>query len=191
MASHARPNMPGKYQQGYYKLHNVDKYLGDPTAIVFRSSYERRFCAYCDLNPKIKKWGSEISTIPYIDPEGKERRYHVDFYIEVEDMSTADHCKRMLVEVKPLNETKLPTKPKSLTLKVLRNYEYALKMYQKNLCKWNAAKQYATEKGMQFVILTEKHLNQIKWLNKVVDADGLLCFTVGCKQCVQDSIDFV
>lgn len=162
MASHARPNKPDKYQQGYYKLQNKDKYLGNPDEIIFRSSYEKRFCIYCDLNPRIKNWGSEIATIPYTDPLGKIRQYHIDFYIEVEDYNSKDFKKRMLVEVKPLAQTKHPKKPGSLTQKAVENYRYALETYQKDLCKWTAARQHATDHGMDFIIVTEKQLNMIK-----------------------------
>lgn len=157
----SRPNMPGKYQQGYYQLQNPDKYIGNPAEIVFRSSYERRFCFYCDLNPRIKKWGSEVSSVPYQDPEGKVRQYHIDFYMEL-DVGNSDMYKKLLVEVKPLHETAAPQKPGKLTPKQMQNYTYALKMYQKNLCKWTAAKQYAIDRGMEFIIVTEKHLNMIK-----------------------------
>ena len=129
--------------------------------IIFRSSYERRFCFYCDLNPRVKKWGSEISSVPYKDPDGKERQYHVDFYIELET-ANPEMDKKMLIEVKPQHETAPPKKPGKITTKTAENYTYALKAYQKNLCKWSAAKQYATDRGMEFVIVTEKHLNMIK-----------------------------
>jgi len=162
MASAARPNMPGKYYQGYYRLQNPDKYLGNPQEIIFRSSYEKRFCFYADLNPKILKWGSEISTIPYKDPYGKTRRYHIDFYIELANIDNPDYNKRLLIEVKPLHETQIPKKLKKLTPQQMLNYKYALTMYQKNLCKWDAAKKYASSHGMEFLIVTEQHLNSIK-----------------------------
>lgn len=162
MASSARPNKPGKYQQGYYRLQNIDKYLGNPDEIIFRSSYEKRFCIYCDLNPRVKKWGSEIATIPYVDPMGKTRRYHVDFYIELEDYNTKDFLKKMLIEVKPYEQTKPPKRPATLTQKTIESYRYSLELYQKDLCKWTAAKQHATDHGMDFVLVTEKQLNMIK-----------------------------
>jgi hypothetical protein len=39
MASNARPNKPDKYHQGYYKLQNPEKYVGNPNEIIYRSSY--------------------------------------------------------------------------------------------------------------------------------------------------------
>ena len=44
----------GKYQPSYPK-----KYKGDPTNIVYRSLWERKFMVYCDKNENILEWGSE------------------------------------------------------------------------------------------------------------------------------------
>jgi len=162
MASNARPNKPSKYHQGYYKLQNPEKYVGNPNEIIFRSSYEKRFCFYCDLNPKVLKWGSEIITIPYVDPYGKTRRYHLDFYVELPGTNKRGPNKRLLIEIKPQKETHPPQRPNNLTVKVIENYKYALESYQKNLSKWMAAKQYAKDHGLEFIIVTEKHLNMIK-----------------------------
>ena len=162
MANNARPNKPGKYMQGYYSLQNIEKYIGDPTKIAFRSSYEKRFCFYCDLNSRVLKWGSETVTIPYIGPDGREHRYHTDFYMEVEDENNPEMPKKFLVEVKPLAQTKMPEKPGKLTERKIESYKYALLEYHKNIRKWKAAKEYAESRGMQFIIVTEKHLNMIK-----------------------------
>ena len=164
--NNARPNRPKnakgevKYHQGYYQLRNPEKYIGNPNSIVYRSGWERKFCAYCDINPNIVKWGSEVSTVPYIGPDGRSHNYHIDFYLEMPDPSGVN--KKMLVEVKPSNECRPPKAPEKMTAKALESYEYSLKMYQKNLYKWQAAKQYAADRGMQFVIVNEQHLDKIK-----------------------------
>lgn len=167
MANRARPHFPKnakgelRYHQGYYELKNPTKYIGDPSHIVFRSSWERKFCAFCDINPNILKWGSEVATIPYIGPDQKQHMYHIDFYIEMPG-DRPEMNKKILVEVKPSNEIQQPKKPEKATAKALESYEYSLKMYQKNLYKWTAAKQYAQDRGMQFMIVTENHLDKIK-----------------------------
>ena len=150
-----------RYHQGYYVLRNPDKYIGDPSNIMYRSSWERKFCTFCDINPNVIKWGSEVSAIPYIGPDGKQHKYHIDFYIET-PTPNSDVYKKMLVEVKPSNECLPPKKPQKMTAKAMESYEYALKMYQKNLYKWQAAKQYAIDRGMQFVIVNENHLDKIR-----------------------------
>lgn len=149
-----------KYHQGYYKIKNVEKYVGDIVNCVFRSSWEKKFCTWCDLNPNILKWGSEIAVIPYIGPDQQQHRYHIDFYIETEGQNGINE--RTLIEVKPSNELYAPKKPEKLTAKALESYEYSIKAYQKNIYKWSAAKQYAQDRGMKFMIVTENHLSKIK-----------------------------
>lgn len=149
-----------KYHQGHYIIRNPEKYIGDISSCVYRSSWERKFCAYCDVNPNILKWGSEVSTVPYIGPDNRPHKYHIDFYLEMPDPSGVN--KKLLVEVKPSNECRPPKAPEKMTAKAMESYEYSLKMYQKNLYKWQAAKQYAIDRGMQFVIVNENHLDKIK-----------------------------
>ena len=100
-----RKNSP--YQQGYYKLLNPLKYIGDPTKIIFRSSYERRFAIYCDTHERILSWSSEPLEIPYLNPvDGIVKPYNVDFYVKV---NTGDEKpKEYIVEVKPLRQLKQP-----------------------------------------------------------------------------------
>ena len=51
--------------KGKYKPKYRSKYKGDPTKIIYRSLWERRFMVYCDENPNIIKWASEEVIIPY------------------------------------------------------------------------------------------------------------------------------
>ena len=44
----------GKYKPSYPK-----KYKGDPTNIVYRSLWERKFMVYCDKNQNVLEWQSE------------------------------------------------------------------------------------------------------------------------------------
>ena len=54
-----------------FKPKKPKKYKGDITNIICRSSWERRFCNYCDLNENIVEWGSEEFWIPYLSPVDK------------------------------------------------------------------------------------------------------------------------
>jgi hypothetical protein len=157
MGLNMRPTANGKYNQGYYKLINPDKYIGDPSKIVFRSSYEKKFMYWADMNPLVLKWGSEVIAIPYIGPDKRSHRYFIDFYMEVDSGEPA-FPRRVLVEVKPSNELNPPSKPKTITAKSLESYEYASKMYEKNMHKWFAAINYAKDRGMHFNFVTEKNL---------------------------------
>ena len=57
--------------KGKYKPKYRSKYKGDPTKIIYRSLWERRFMVYCDENPNIIKWASEEVIIPYRSPLDK------------------------------------------------------------------------------------------------------------------------
>mgnify|MGYP001255491249 CR=1 FL=1 len=76
--------------QGKFNPQNPQKYRGDRTKIVYRSSYELKFMKWCDLNDNIKEWGSEEIAIPYRSPiDGKIHRYFPDFYIKVNNKKYA------------------------------------------------------------------------------------------------------
>ena len=73
-----------KYHKGRYIPHNKQKYIGDITNIIYRSSWERRFMKYCDTNSSIIEWSSEELYVPYVSPiDNKYHRYYPDFIIKV------------------------------------------------------------------------------------------------------------
>ena len=51
----------GRYIPTYPK-----KYKGDPSNIIYRSLWERKFMVYCDRNEKILEWGSEEFFVPTV-----------------------------------------------------------------------------------------------------------------------------
>lgn len=130
-----------------------EKYEGDPTNIVMRSSWETRFASWCDKNPSVIKWLSEETIIPYRCPtDNRIHRYFVDFKIKVK---TRDNkIKTYLVEVKPLSQTVPPEYPGRQTKKYLTESV----TYIKNQAKWKAANEYCKDRGYEFVIITEKEL---------------------------------
>ena len=148
-----------KYKQGFYKLINPEKYIGDPNNIKFRSSWEYAFCSYLDNNQKIMKWSCEQPVISYTDLRNKLHRYYPDFYYELKT-DDINLMKRVIVEIKPKTELYPPERPKNETAKALENYEYAVSTHIKNKLKWSAAEEYAKKRGMEFAILTEDHLQK-------------------------------
>ena len=89
----------GKYRPSYPK-----KYKGDPTNIIYRSLWERKFMVYCDKNEKILEWGSEEIALPYRSPiDNRIHRYFPDFYVK-EQLSDGS-IKKYLVEIKPKRQT--------------------------------------------------------------------------------------
>jgi hypothetical protein len=140
--------------KGKYNLQNPKKYVGDPTNIRYRSLWERRFMVYCDTNKNIVKWGSEEVVIPYRSPlDGKIHRYFVDFIIE--SKSQTGETKVSLIEIKPKKQCKEPIKPQNPSKKQKSTYIYEAATWSINQEKWNAAKNFAKERGWEFVVLTE------------------------------------
>lgn len=149
-----------KYKQGLYNCTNPDKYIGNPTDIKFRSSWEYAFCKYLDLNEKIIRWAIEQPIIMYKDLQNKTHRYYIDFYYEIMINDDPHNLEKVIVEVKPVSELFPPDQPKNETNKALENYEYSIRTHIKNKLKWEAASEYARKRKMKFVIITEHKLRQ-------------------------------
>ena len=45
--------------KGRYTIKNNDKYLGDPSKVIYRSLWERNAFRWCEGTPRVKKWNSE------------------------------------------------------------------------------------------------------------------------------------
>ena len=147
----------GRIQQGYFKPSNVEKYIGDPNQIIFRSSWEFKFLKWCDSSPSVVKYSSEPIAIPYYSPLDKRGHlYYVDFYVEV--MDNAGKVRKWIIEVKPIKYTKQPVPPKRMTDKQTANYMYAAKQFILNQAKFEAAREFAKTRGIQFGIVTENFL---------------------------------
>ena len=138
----------GKYYPSFPR-----KYKGDPTNIIYRSLWERKFMVYCDKNQNILEWASEEIAIPYRSPiDNRVHRYFPDFYMKVKE--TNGKIKNYVIEVKPAKQTKPPTKPKRQTKGYIREaYEYA-----KNQAKWKMAREFCADRQWEFKVVTEKEL---------------------------------
>ncbi len=156
------PSNKGKTHQGYYKIKNPNKYIGNPVDIVYRSSWEYKFMIYCDLNPGVLKWGSEIFKISYYDYLGHGRTYIPDFYLETIDIHNEGFINKFLIEVKPEKETIEPVIPVNISEKKLKQLEYALAAWQKNKYKWTYAIEWCKNRDMKFWLITEVQLDQFK-----------------------------
>ena len=138
----------GKYYPSYPR-----KYKGDPTNIIYRSLWERKFMVYCDKNDNILEWASEEIAIPYRSPiDNRVHRYFPDFYMKVRERG--GKIRRYVIEVKPAKQTKPPVKPKRQTKGYIREaYEYA-----KNQAKWKMAREFCADRQWEFKVVTEKEL---------------------------------
>ena len=136
-----------------YKPNYPNKYKGDPNNIICRSSWERRFCSWCDLNENIISWGSEEFFISYVSPvDNRVHRYFPDFIIKVKE--SAGQIKTYVIEVKPKRQTQ-PPKPKS---RMTKGFLYEAKTYAVNQAKWKAAVEFCKDRMLEFKIITEDEL---------------------------------
>ena len=130
-----------------------EKYAGDPTCIIMRSSWETKFASWCDKNPAVVKWLSEETVVPYRCPtDNKLHRYFIDFQIQIKQKDKM--LKTYLVEVKPAAQTQPPIFPGKRT----QRYLTESMTFIKNQAKWKAATEYAKDRGWEFKIITEKEL---------------------------------
>lgn len=128
-----------------YVCRNPQKYAGDATRIVARSSWEIMYMQALDNSNLVAKWISEPKTlnISYLDPITKKvKQYWPDFLVQYINGQIE------LVEVKPLKEA-LSENAKSTydKLSLLRN-----------VSKWQAADRFAKSIGGRFRVVTEKDL---------------------------------
>lgn len=150
-----------RYHQGHYVCRHPEKYVGNHNAIIYRSSLEKKFQLYCDLNPDIIYWNSEEIVIPYYDiVDGKNHRYYVDFWIVKVDENGKEN--KYIVEIKPYSKLKRPKLNEDrLDTRYIKSYNLALEEYAKNIQKWKAAVEYAKARNMKFLIITEKDLKKL------------------------------
>jgi hypothetical protein len=141
-----------QFKKGIYRPVNEHKYVGTSLP-TYRSSYELKFFRWCDMNPKVFKWGSESIAIPYQSPvDGRVHHYYPDNIIKIKE---GDKISTYLVEIKPLAQVKPPepSNRKSQKRVIFEQVQWAV-----NTAKWKAAKQWCDNVGFKFQIITEQEL---------------------------------
>lgn len=165
-----------KYHQGVYIPKNKEKCLSKINQ--YRSSWELKFMRWCDNNPLVVKWGSEVLSIPYKNPvknleycvknnlnpsDSKNwglSNYWTDFAILMKD--SENNIKKYIIEIKPFAETQAPKNlNESASLKEKKRFNKQAQTYLVNIAKWKAAEIYCRQNGMEFLIITERTLD--KW----------------------------
>jgi hypothetical protein len=138
---------------GRFSPRNPQKYRGDFTNIVYRSTWECRVMTWLDNNDAIIEWGSEELVIPYKSPvDNRVHRYFPDFYVKVKQKD--DTIRVMILEVKPAKQTKPPEKKKNVT----KQYIQEVVTWGINEAKWKAATEFCLDRGWTFKVLTEHDL---------------------------------
>ena len=139
--------------KGKYRPTRPYKYKGDPTKIIYRSLWERKFMQYCDSTTNVLEWGSEEIALPYRSPiDNKVHRYFPDFYIKVKE--NTGQIKRYIIEIKPKKQTLAPKVQKKKT----KGYVYEVYEYARNQAKWKAAEEFCKDRRWEFKVLTENEL---------------------------------
>lgn len=142
-----------KFYKGLFRPKNPQKYVGDHTNIVYRSSWEARVMDWLDRNPDVLSWNSEEIIVPYVSPvDGRYHRYFPDFLIKVRTKDGASRT--IMLEVKPKRQTKEPTPQKRIT----KRYITEVTTWGVNQAKWKAANEYCMDRGWEFKLITEDHL---------------------------------
>ena len=151
-----KPTKNARTKQGYFPVKESVKYMGAVKKVIYRSSWEQRFCTWCERSPQVKKWASESVAIKYQCPiENKIKNYYPDFLVRLSNGQT------WLVEVKPAQEYKKPPeKPKRKTKKAMKTYEYLMKHFLVNQSKFKSAIAYCKSQGWTFFVADENWFKQ-------------------------------
>lgn len=127
--------------------------MGDPTNIIYRSSWECRVMDWLDKNKDVVAWASEEIQIPYVSPvDSRWHRYFPDFLVRIK---TKDgKLRTMILEIKPAKQARPPEVKKRVT----KQYINEVATWGVNQAKWKAAQEYCLDRGWEFRVLTEDHL---------------------------------
>lgn len=145
-----KPTSKSGFAQGYFPLNECKKYLGEGP-IIYRSSWEKKFCLYCESNPAILNWWSEPIAIKYFNPmDNNYHKYFPDYVIKLVSGET------YIIEVKPKSQLQKPQEPKRKTKKAIDSYKWSYEAWYKNSLKQEAAKEYARMRHWTgFIFVTE------------------------------------
>lgn len=165
-------------RQGYYKVQHLEKYVGDPTLIIYRSSWELTFLRWCDFSPSIIKFSSEPIRIPYYDRTSKleeckkyglnpndpknweVKNYNVDFWLQIQKDENV--TEKWFVEIKPSEKLKKPVPPpENSPLKIQRKFVNEAREFLLNEAKFAAMNAYANKVNAKFYIFTEIQLEKL------------------------------
>ena len=144
-----RPKKNSGFVQGYFPLNECKKYNG-AGPIIYRSSWEKKFCIYCERNPEIIWWSSESFSLKYFNIlDSKYHTYYPDFVVRLRNGKT------IIVEVKPKAQLVKPEPPKKQTAKYMLSYKWIYETWITNMCKKRAADELAKSRGWEYLLVTE------------------------------------
>ena len=141
--------------KGKFKPKNPQKYKGNPTNIIFRSSWERDVMSWLDTKKDVIWWQSEEKCFGYMDETtNKYRRYFPDFIV----CFKRDFGEEVRVlEVKPAHQCNPPKLPKSG--RKTPTYKKQCIDYIRNQCKWKSMRNICEDRGWNFQVITEENVS--------------------------------
>ena len=140
--------------KGKFTPINPQKYKGDPTNIIYRSSWEKKVMLWLDKHSQVVTWSSEEVVVPYKSPaDGRFHRYFVDFYAQIRGKD--GKLNSYLLEIKPKKQATEP----QIKSRITKQYINEVVTYAINQAKWKAATEFCKDRGWEFKVLTEDHLN--------------------------------
>lgn len=167
----------GQTHQGYYIVKNKEKYIGDPSLVVFRSAWEFSFCMWADYSDSILNWSSEPVKIPYYDRVSKleeckklglnpnnpsnwiQKNYNTDFWIRIQ--KPAGDIEKWFIEVKPRHKLQKPKPvPSDSPLRDQKRFNRLAKEFLINEAKFEAMNNWSIRNGAKFYIFTEDQLDK-------------------------------
>ena len=108
---------------------------------------------HLDTNPSVIEWSNEEIVIPYLSPvDNRWHRYFPDFFVRVKNKQGITEA--MILEVKPLSQSKPPVKKTKIT----RRYITEVMTWGINEAKWKAAVNYCKDRSWTFKVITEEDL---------------------------------
>ena len=146
--------------KGRFRPKFPEKYKGDPTKIIYRSSWEFKFFRYVDEHTDVLWWASEEYVIPYMSPiDGKMHRYFPD--VVLRKKTPGGGTETIMIEIKPKSQTRAPDISKKNSTpsgRISKRYINEVKTYGINEAKWKAARNYCDDRGWKFALFTETEL---------------------------------
>lgn len=153
------------YKGQFTTFQNPQKYLGDISKCIYRSSWERNAFRWCDLNESVKEWASEEISIYYDNPiTGKKAKYYPDLFILTKSGT------QLVVEIKPKVQCSEPSMPARKTKKYVQDFS----TYLVNQAKWDAARKVCEKNGLVFQVWTEDTLEEMGITKMKADGQTLL-----------------
>lgn len=156
-----KPLKKSRYKQGYLKLKNKSKYLGDPNLVIYRSSYEKKFYKELDEDNNVVGWEAEPEwlKVKYVDPISKKiRTYYPDVFV-IKNVN--GERKQFVIEIKSNAFLKKPIKKQNMTPKQRKSYMKKMYNFLVIMSKKSAAQKMCERKGWEYLFMTETYINRV------------------------------